>query len=286
MRYLFLIPFVWLAAVFSGYGALPEITVTLTNLDLHDYAFLISTNAAQEGTAFHVVITAKARDIPTNSSVNLEAVGDEMVLEDMGLPKEMGRAAPPVKVTLKKTKRVWEADFMVPRSQLEESRLYCLFAEGYDGETGGVIDEKTVTFYEIRIQDFVNPSMTFRQLKPITQKELVAMWQHDTNWISWMPTNWAAWYSANSNRMAQLAVSSTPHYYYMGTGKKYGYDYVAKLRGGSHGEGGYEWAVVRGGELPIENRHPIPITAPIRIEDFTGFPDPTEHWQEIDMSKL
>ena len=112
------------------------------------------------------------------------------------------------------------------------------------------------------------------------------MWQRDTNWMSSMSSNTVAWYSANSNRMAMAAVDFAPHYYYMGTGKKYGYDYVAKLYGGSHGGEGYERAVVRGGELPIENRHPVPITAPIRIEDFTGFPDPTEHWQEIDMSKL
>ena len=132
--------------LFGSGAPVPEVSVTPTNLaDLHDHAFLVSTNAVQDGTAFHVVITAKAHDIPTNSSVNLEGVVDWIVFEDMGKPKQMGRAAPPVKVTLKKTKRVWEADFMVPRLQLEQSRMFCLFAEGYDGETGRIIDEKTVT---------------------------------------------------------------------------------------------------------------------------------------------
>jgi hypothetical protein len=272
MRPIFILPFVWLAVVIPGFGALvPEVEVTTTNLDLQNYSFLVSTNAAQDGLAFHVVITSKTRNIPANSSVNLEGVTDWDVFADMGKRRQMGRASPPVKVTLKKNKRVWEADFMLPRLQFQESRLFCLFAEGYDGETGGVIDEKTVTFYEIRIQDFVNPSMTFYQPKPITREELIAMWKHETNWMSRMPTNEVAWYAANPDRMAQTSALRTPHYYYMGTGKKYGYDYVANLSGGSHGQGGYGWSVVLSGELQIENRHP--------------FSDSFSEWQEIDMSK-
>jgi len=248
-----------LAAVLSGFGKIPEVSVTPTNLDLHDYAFSISTNAAQDGTGFHIIITAKTHNIPTNSSVNLEVVGDEEFSEDTGIPAMMGRAAPPVKVSLKRNERIWEADFMVPRQQLTDHGLFCLFAEGFDDETGGVIDAKTVTFYEIKIQEFVSPSIAFsQQPAPITRKDLIAMWQHDTNWISWMPTNWSAWYLADSNRMAQLAVSSTPHCYYMGTGKKSGYDYVAIVGGPqSFGEGSYTRVAVRGGELPIENRHPV-----------------------------
>lgn len=277
-----------LAAVLSGFGQIPEVSVTPTNLDLHDYAFSISTNAAQDGTGFHVIITAKTHNIPTNSSVNLEVVGDEEFSDDTGIPPMMGRAAPPVKVLLKKNKRIWEADFMVPRQQLTDHGLFCLFAEGFDGETGGVIDAKTVTFYDIKIQEFVSPGIAFTQPPaPITQKDLIAMWQHDTNWISWMPTNWAAWYLADSNRMAQLAVSSTPHCYYMGTGKKSGHDYVAIVGGPhSYGMGSYQRVAVRGGELPIENRHPVSNTTTVVTNDFSGFNDFTKKWQEIDMSKL
>jgi hypothetical protein len=270
MRCPFIITFIWLATVFSGYGALPEVSVTPTNLNLHDYTFFVSTNSAQDGTAFHVVITAKTHDIPPNSSVNLEAVMDGIFFEDTGKPRQMGRAAPPIKVTLKKNPRVWEADFMVPRHQLEETRLFCLFAEGYDGETGGILDEKTVTFYEIRIQDFINPSMTFWQPSPITRNDLVAMWKRDTNWMGSMPAGWA-----------------TPHYYYMGTGKISGYDYIA-IAGGPHSAGGgsYISVAVRAGELPIDNRHSVSNTVTVVTGVFAGPNSFTDRWQEIDMSKL
>ena len=188
-------PFVWLAAVVSANGALTEVSVTPTNLNLHDYAFSVSTNAVPDGTSFHVIITAKSHDIPTNSSVNLEVVDDEEFSEDTGIPPSMGRAAPPVKVSLKKSKRVWEADFMVPPQQLTVHGLFCLFAEGFDGETGGIIDSKTVTFYDIKIQQFASPGMAVTQQRvPISRKDLLAKWQHDTNWISWMPSNSVAWF--------------------------------------------------------------------------------------------
>ena len=288
MRCPFIITFVWLAAALSGFGQIPEVSVTPTNLDLHDYAFSISTHADQDGTGFHVIITAKTHDIPTNSSVNLEVVGDKEFSEDTGIPPIMGRAAPPVKVSLKKSKRIWEADFMVPRQQLSDRGLFCLFGEGYDGETGGVIDAKTVMFYDIKIQDFVSPSIVFAQHPaPITLKDLLAMWQHDTNWISWMPTNWAAWYLADSDRMAQLTINSTPHCYYMGTGNKSGNDYVAIVGGpNSAGMGSYQRVAVRGGELPIANRHSVSNTLTVVTDVFPGFNDFTKKWQEIDMSKL
>ena len=274
-----------LAAALSGFGQIPEVSVTPANLDLQDYAFTISTNAAQDGTSFHVIITAKSHNIPTNSSVNLEVVGDEEFSADIGIPPMMGRAAPPVKVSLKKSKRIWQADFMVPRQQLTDHGLFCLFAEGFDGETGGVIDAKAVTFYEIKIQDFVSPrAVVTSPAVPITRKDLLAMWQHDTNWISWMPTNWAAWYLADSNRMAQLAISSMSHCYYMGTGNQSGNDYVA-IVGGPHtfGMGSYQRVTVRSGELPVENRHPV---TDLATDLFSGLNGHTNNWQEIDMSKL
>jgi hypothetical protein len=264
-----------LATAISGFGQIPSVVVTPTNLDLHDYAFAISTNAAQDGTGFHLIITAKTRDIPTNSSVNLEVGGDEEFSEDTGIPATMGRAAPPVKVSIKKNNRIWEADFVVPRQQLRDHGLFCLFGEAYDGETGGAIDPKTVTFYEIKIQEFVSPSIAFTQRQaPITRKDLIAMWQDDMNRINWLATN-------------QAFVISKPHYYYMGTGKKSGYDYIA-IVGGPHslGAGSYRRVAVRGGELPIENRYPV-------LTHTTFVPDPslglnsfTKQWQEIDVSKL
>ena len=284
MRYLFIMPFVWLGAIVSVNGALLEVSVTATNLDQPDYTFTITTNAAQGGTAFHVIITAKTHNIPTNSSVNLEVVGDQEFSADTGIPPMMGRAAPPVKVSLKKSKRIWQADFMVPRQQLTDHGLLCMFAEGFDDETGGVIDAKTVTFYEIKIREFVSPEKFFSQpLEPITRKDLLAMWQHDTTWISWMPTNWAAWYRADPNRMAQLAINSISHCYYMGTGNRSGYDYVA-IVGGPHtfGKGSYQRVAVRGGELPIESRHPVTDFA---TDDFSEMTGHTNNWQEIDMSK-
>jgi hypothetical protein len=57
----------------------------------------------------------------------------------------------------------------------------------------------------------------------------------------------------------------------VGTGKKYGYDYVAMLLGNSHGEEGYEFNVVGSGELRIESRHAVS--------------DKFSDWQEIDMTK-
>lgn len=248
MRHLFIMPFVLLVAVFSGYGEVPEVSITPTNLDQHGYTFAISTNATQDGMAFHVVIISKTHDIPTNSSVNLQQE------ENWGELRQEGRAAPPVKVSLKKNKRVWEADFSVPSQQLLNPGLSCLFAEGYDGESGGMIDAKTVTYYYIRIQEFAGLRLAEGQVQIITWKDLLALGLAETNSVPGVYTNKITRY----------------HYYYMGTGTKDGYDYVAKMWGNLNSDGArMDLFRIRQGELQIEKRHRV----------VNG------GWEEIDLSK-
>ena len=49
------------------------------------------------------------------------------------------------------------------------------------------------------------------------------------------------------------------------------------------GMGSYNRITVRGGELPVENRHPV---TDLTTDDFSEMTGHTNNWPEIDMSKL
>ena len=144
----------WLSLILSAHGLSVEIPVTATNLDQYKYRFAISTNAATNGVAFHVTITAKKEDIPSDSAVGLSIVTHTQ--DARGSTHSIEGVKPTVEVRLKKDNRVWTADFTTSHELLKKPGLCLVFTE----ITHTIVDGKRVSmpsadFYEIRLQDFL-----------------------------------------------------------------------------------------------------------------------------------
>ena len=146
------ITIVWFALAFSAFGVSVEIPVTPKRLDLGEYVFSVSTNAEQGGVAFHIVISAKAGDIFSDS-----AVGVSIVTHTKGC-SEIVPAKPEVKIALKEDRHFWTADFVASRRLLQTAGA-CFVFTAY---THVVMDGKTVgmpsaEFFEIKLLDFTKP---------------------------------------------------------------------------------------------------------------------------------
>jgi hypothetical protein len=141
----------WLALAFSAFGLSMEIPVTPKALDQGTYVFSVTTNAVQDGVAFHVVISTKTNDISTNCSIGVSVVTH---WEPGG--SEIVPANPAIPVTVKKDGRIWRADFIVSHGQLKQAGLSCVFSQ-YDFfiVKGRRIAAGSATFYELRLQDFL-----------------------------------------------------------------------------------------------------------------------------------
>jgi hypothetical protein len=146
--------FLWLGMALSANGRSVEIPVTPASLDTYFYVFSVSTNATQGGMAFHVIMAAKTNDIDTNDSgAGLEVVthtesGGGLLV--MSQPLE-----PAIPVTLKKEKRLWTADFIVPPELLQNPDLYFHFGFlAHEIINGKEIPMPSATNYELRLQDF------------------------------------------------------------------------------------------------------------------------------------
>ena len=145
----------WLIVTFTVWGTSMEIPVTPTSLDTYFYKFSVSTNAAQNGIAFHVTMTAKRTDIDTNdSSAGLEIVTHTKTSSG-GLLVSCQRLEPSLPVTLKKEKGIWTADFIVPSELLKNPDLYFNFNFlAHRVVNGKSVPMPSVTRYEIRLEDF------------------------------------------------------------------------------------------------------------------------------------
>jgi len=131
MRRLFITPILWLALALSAYGMSMEFPVTPSNSDeiKHDahyrYLFTVSTKATKDGVDFHVTITAKEGDIPSDAvNVSFSIVKETQEGGSMGPDANTN-----IPVKLKKNKQVWEADFSVSRAAFERSRPLFVFSE-------------------------------------------------------------------------------------------------------------------------------------------------------------
>jgi hypothetical protein len=153
MRCLFVASVLWLSLVLSVHGVSVEIPITTTNLDQYKYRFSVSTNAATNGVAFHVIITAKRDDVPSDSTVGLSIVTHTK--EPGGSTHSIEGVKPKVKVGLKKDKRVWAAEFTVPYQLLEKPGLCFVFTEfAHMIVDGKRVAMPSAVFYEIRLRDF------------------------------------------------------------------------------------------------------------------------------------
>ena len=157
MRYSFIASIVWLAVVSSACATSVELPVTPTNLDTYGYAFSVFTNATKDGVAFHLTITNKQYDIYPDSSAGVDMVIHKK-LADGGMEGSVGAVTPEIPVTLKKEKRLWTADFTVSSTLLKNPDAYFVFSVlAHSTVNGKIIPMPSVTFYELRLQDFAKP---------------------------------------------------------------------------------------------------------------------------------
>lgn len=155
MRRLIITPIFWFGLILSAHGMSVRIPITTNNLDQGRFVFAISTNSAANGIAFHVTITAKREDIPSDSQVDLWIV--TRTKEGGGTTTSGEEVKPAVPVALKRGSRVWAADFTVSNDLLKKPGLCFAFTEF----AHSIIDGKSVArpsadYYQIQLRDFVN----------------------------------------------------------------------------------------------------------------------------------
>jgi hypothetical protein len=148
----------WLALASSVHGLIMVVAVTPSSLDHGNYTFSVSTNETQNGVSFHVVVTAKTGAIPPDySSIGLSLV-HRLKTGTNGYGTYEGSLKPPVRVTLKKDTRVWQADFTIPRQALWRRDLCCVFMEiGTYTSNGQRSFTGSATSYELKLQGFLKP---------------------------------------------------------------------------------------------------------------------------------
>ena len=147
----------WLALVSSMRATSEELPVTPTNLDTYGYTFLVLTNTTQDGVTFHVTITDKQYDIYPDSGADIDMVIHKK-FADGSMERSFGRVTPAIPVALKKEKRFWTADFAVPHTLLENTNACFVFSVlAHSTVNGKIIPMPSVTFYELRLQDFAKP---------------------------------------------------------------------------------------------------------------------------------
>ncbi len=150
--------FVWLLFVSSARATSAEIPVSPANLDTFSYTFSVSTNASKDGMAFHVTITSKQSGIYPDSDAYVGRVIHKKL--DNGDPAggSIGPAQPAIPVALRKEKRVWTADFTVSRELLKDPELHFVFSVlAHSTVNGKTIPMPSLTFYELRLQEFAKP---------------------------------------------------------------------------------------------------------------------------------
>src|ERR1022692_3631458 len=153
----FITSIIWLAVVSSVRARSVELPVMPTNLDAYGYTFSVLTNATKDGVAFHVTITDKQYDIYPDSSADVDMVIHKK-LADGGMKGSVGPVTTAIPVALKKEKRLWTADFTVSRRLLKNPDAYFVFSVlAHSTVNGKIIPMPSVTFYELRLQDFAKP---------------------------------------------------------------------------------------------------------------------------------
>lgn len=150
----FITSVLWLSLILSTHGTSLEIPVTSTNLDQSKYRFAISTNVATNRIAFHVTITGKGEDVPSDSVVSLSIVAHTQ--NGSHSTRSIEGVEPPVEMRLGKDRRVWTADFTVSRKLLKKPGLCLVFTElAHTIVDGRRVFMPSAQFYEFRLKDFL-----------------------------------------------------------------------------------------------------------------------------------
>jgi hypothetical protein len=138
----------------SAFGDSIEIPVTPDALNQGDYVFSVTTNSVQDGVAFHVIITSKRYDILPDSGAHVDMVIHKQIANG-GIEESIGPVKPGIPISLKKENRVWTVDFTITREVLKNPEASFVFSVlGQLTVNGKVIEMPSVTFYELRLQDF------------------------------------------------------------------------------------------------------------------------------------
>lgn len=139
--------FFCLACAYSAFALRVEIPVTPASLNSDSsHLFSVSTNAVQNGLAFHISYSPKSADAGPNVTYSAPSMG-------LGIAKNEGSyllfdpVKPAIPVAIKKQKDKWTADFVVPHGLLKNADLYFTVSESPVGMPD-------VTVFEIRLRDF------------------------------------------------------------------------------------------------------------------------------------
>jgi hypothetical protein len=156
MRHLFVIPAVLFALALCARAMSDERPITPNQLDQQNYKFAVSANTASNGVAFHVTITAKSGEIDPGSEADLAVVAHTKEGRGASSTTSIGPFAHSVPIAFKKDKRTWTADFTLPRESLKTPGLCFVFSEfAHAMENGKSVTMPSVTFYEIKLKEFV-----------------------------------------------------------------------------------------------------------------------------------
>lgn len=149
----------WLAIFFSWFPIIPlawaasvEIAVPPDGQTQQAYSFNISTNTAAVGLAFHIIITNKVGEIPTNSEAYVGTVthttngerGTTIVPTDPVIP-----------ITLIRGTRFWVVDFTLPAKAITQPGLNFIFVDfAHSTINGNTVFMPSADFYELKLGDF------------------------------------------------------------------------------------------------------------------------------------
>ena len=157
-RHLLILPSVLLALVLSAHTSSIEIPITPTQLDQQNYKFSVSVNATNNDIAFHVLITAKQADVSSDSEAHLAIVDHLEDAHGSISGTDIKPFKPTIPIAFNKDKRVWTVDFTLPHEALKTPGLCFIFSElAHTPINGKTVAMPSITFYEIKLKDFVKP---------------------------------------------------------------------------------------------------------------------------------
>jgi hypothetical protein len=140
-----------LALVLSAHGGSIDFRVTPKSLDQDKFVFSVSANSTQNGTSFHVTITAKTGVIPSDSTVGLSV----LATSEKGA-RSMGPVKPETQVTLKKADHTWEAEFIASKQLLKDPDVCLVFGVvAHVTKNGKSIPMSSADFYVVKLRDFL-----------------------------------------------------------------------------------------------------------------------------------
>lgn len=156
MRQLLIIPSILFALILSAHATSVELPITPNQLDYQNYKFAVTPTATNNAVAFHIVIAAKQSEISSDSEGNLAVVTHSKDGKGSRTGTEIKPFQPTVPITFNKDKHAWTVDFTLSREALKTPGLCFIFSElAHSTVNGKTIAMPSITFYEVKLKDFV-----------------------------------------------------------------------------------------------------------------------------------